>query len=238
MDTDRGGRQADVSTDDAPLDLAATAALIAEQRARVAAATDVDARILFGAWGLAWLIGYGLVWDAALDSPRLGLAQDHAGLTFGGLVMAGLVVTAVHLTRRSAGVRGTSATQGAMYGWAWGLSFAGLFALSSALGRAGVGNEAIMLAATIVTPLIVGALYMAGAAIWGYPTQFALGAWISVVTIVAAVVGMPHMLLVMSLAGGGGMLVTAGVDAALRRRSSNRDSSNRDSSNRGSSNRG
>ena len=38
--------------EDTPLDPASSAALIAEQRAKVEAATDVDGRILFGAW--AW----------------------------------------------------------------------------------------------------------------------------------------------------------------------------------------
>jgi len=43
--TDAGG-------DEAPLGLAASAALIEAQRARVAAATDVDARLVFGVWAL------------------------------------------------------------------------------------------------------------------------------------------------------------------------------------------
>lgn len=207
----------DTSLDDAPLDPAASAALIAEQRARVIEAVDVDARLLFGAWGTAWLLGFGTLWAVALDEPLLPLDPRHGQIVFGGLLITAMVITAVHIARRSAGVRGTSATQGAMYGWAWALTFAGFGALGAAL-NAYDASPAIT--ATVMSggsALVVGALYMAGGAIWQDRTQFVLGLWISVVTFVAIIVGYPHLLAVMALAGGGGMLL-GGLLEAVRRR--------------------
>ncbi len=206
-----------VPDDEPPLDLAASAALIEEQRAKVAAATDVDGRLLFGVWGAAWLLGFGALYTVAGDRPLLDWSPTAAGLVFAGLLVAAMVVTAVHIARRTAGVHGTSSTQGAMYGWAWFLGFVGVFALPAALGRAGADEVVVQVTMTLVPPLLVGVLYMAGAAIWRDRTQFVLGAWILAVTIVASFVGTPGMLAVMALAGGGGMLAGALADAVRRR---------------------
>ena len=202
--------------EDTPLDPASSAALIAEQRAKVEAAVDVDGRILFGAWGVAWLVGYGLLW--LVNSGRLTMPDQAAFLVFTALLWLAGAVTAWHLAVKSTGVRGASARQGAMYGWAWFLSFGVVFALGVALDRAGATGEVMNLAMTVASLLVVGALYMAGGAIWEERIQWALGAWICVSTIAAALVGSPHMYLVMCIAGGGGMLVAAGVEAVRRRR--------------------
>lgn len=213
------GAHADLGTEDAQDrldDLAMTARLIDEQRARVAAATDVDARVLFGAWGVAWLLGYGALWLASLPSPRLDGGVATAFFT--ALLLGALTVTALHLARQAAGIRGASAVQGAMYGWSWALSFLGVTALAIAVAREGVDPVIVQLVMSVVSPLLVGALYMAGAAIWGDRTQFALGAWIALATTAAALAGMPMTLLLMSVAGGGGMLAAAAADAVRRAR--------------------
>ncbi|HEY8719087.1 hypothetical protein [Pengzhenrongella sp.] len=212
----------DGARDDLPLDLAASAALIEAQRARVAAATDVDGRLLFGAWGTSWLLGFGALYSVASDQPLLGWPDWVAGTLFAGLLGVAMIITAVHLVRRTAGVRGVSARSGAMYGWSWGLSFTGVGALGFGLSRAGVSPEVMQLVMTVVPALLVGALYMAGAAIWRATTQFVLGAWIVAVTVVAAVVGPPATLAVMSIAGGGGMLVGAGLEHLRRSRAGSR----------------
>lgn len=206
-----------MSDDDVPLDPALGAAIVAEQRARVRDATGVEARLLFGVWGAAWLLGFGALWLAAApaDPP---VDEGAALVTFFVLLVVAMVVTAWHVGTRTAGVRGTSAVQGAMYGWAWFVAFGGVAATAVALARAGATGEVVSTVMTIVPAILVGALYMAGGAMWGDRTQFALGAFIGLVTIVAALVGLPHMLAVMALAGGGGMLVAAAVDAVRRRR--------------------
>lgn len=215
----RDATQADdgTSPDEAPLDPGASAVLIAEQRARVAEATDVDGRLLFGLWGLAWLIGFGALYAVSGDRPLVDAEPGGAVALFTVILLAAMVVTAVHVGRRTSGIHGDSAVQGAMYGWSWFLGFGGMFALASALAGAGAEPEVIQTAMTIGPPVLVGVLYMAGAAIWQDRTQFALGAWILVVTMVAAFVGLPGMLAVMALAGGGGMLAGA-VAVGMRRR--------------------
>lgn len=217
MSTEPDGALAGQADGDAPLDLATTAALIESQRAKVLSATDVDGRLLFGLWGGAWLLGFGLLWATALDDPLIDLDRSTALGVFMVLILSAVVLTTVHVARRSAGVRGTSAQQGAMYGWAWFLAFLGVAALGYALGQVDVDPVVYGTVMTVVPPIIVGALYMAGGAVWRDRMQFMLGAWICVVTIAAAVVGYPHMLLVMAVAGGGGMLVAGAVEAVRRR---------------------
>ena len=125
--------------DDAPLDPATSAALIEAQRAKVVSATDVDGRLLFGLWGIAWLLGFGGLWATALDEPLVDVAPATALAVFMVLILTAVVLTIVHVARRSAGVHGASAQQGAMYGWAWFLAFMGVAALGYALGQIDVG---------------------------------------------------------------------------------------------------
>ncbi|MCL3861625.1 hypothetical protein [Actinotalea sp. K2] len=204
--------------DDAPLDPVASAALIVDQRRRVESATDVDGRLLFGVWGVAWLLGFGLLWSVSRDEPLLDLSIGIALAIFTALLLSAVVITTIHTATRSVGVSGASATQGAMYGWAWFLGFGGIGALGYALGRLDVEPATLSTVMTVASTLLVGALYMAGGAIWQDRNQFALGAWIALSSIAAAVVGFPHLLLLMSLAGGGGMLIGAVAEAARRRR--------------------
>jgi hypothetical protein len=192
----------------------AVADLISAQRARVAAATVVDGRLLFVAWGLAWLIGYGMMWVSA--DRRAGLPPGVALGTFFALLVAAGVTTAVHVARRTSGIHGTSSTQSAMFGWAWFAVFTGQAVLNIALGRLGVSDDVTLTVNSLVPALLVAALYMAGGAMWTDRAQFALGAWIALSTVVAAAVGPPGLLLVMSLAGGGGMLAAAAVGGTLR----------------------
>lgn len=209
---------ADALDGDAPPDPATVAGIVAAQRALVAARTDVDPRVLFGVWGVAWLLGFGVLWVTAAWPDALPFDYGVALAAFLGLLVAAVVVTGVHIGRRTAGIRGTSARQGAMYGWSWTVGYAGITALAFALGRAGASSEVITTVMTITSTLVVAVLFMAGGAMWDDRTQLGLGATVGVVTIVAAAVGLPHMLGVMALAGGGGMLVVAGVEVVRRQR--------------------
>ncbi|MBO1751090.1 hypothetical protein J4G33_04660 [Actinotalea sp. BY-33] len=209
---------ADDLPDDDPLDLAQVAALIAAQQDRVRAATDLDGRLLYGSWGVAWLIGFLMMWLAALEDPPVEVPRLAAGLTFFALLVGAAAITTVHLSRRNAGIRGAAAIQGEMTGWAWILSFAGVGALSYALGRLDASPAIMGTVMPVLSSLLVGVLYMTGAAVWIDRSGFRLGVWISSVTIVAAIVGHPHMLLVMALAGGGGLLAGAFVEGVQRRR--------------------
>lgn len=199
------GRAADPA--DAPVDPAAMAALVAEQRAHVVRSTNPDARLLYGVWGAVWLAGFGLLWLSESFPDGLGVGWAYAG--FAALMAVGVVLTVVHLARRSSGLTGVTSSQRRMFGWTWGLSFGVVTALNTSLGMGGASDQVMAVVTSVVPALVVGALYMAGGAVWGDSVQFGLGAWICVAAAAGALSGPDHVHLVMAVAGGGGLLIGA-----------------------------
>ena len=201
---------------DEPLDPAEGLAIVEAQRLRVQQ-DAVDPRVLFGAWGAAWALGYTAM---AVSSAR---SVDHApngwaGATFGVALIGAGVVTAVHITRHSRGMRGPSSIAGAMYGLAWSGGFMAMAALLVALARLDVSAQVQGLVANAVACLIVGVLYLAGGALWQDRSMAVLGGWILLVSAGAGFVPMPASYVLMAVAGGGGMLVAAGTAALSGRR--------------------
>jgi hypothetical protein len=173
---------------------------------------------MFTAWGLAFLVGNTalyLGYDEEAQSPS---APSLVVLAV--CVVSALVFTAVHTARRTAGISGQSSRVGAMYGWAWGLSFGFAMVIFGAVADAGAPALAMSILTNSVCLLIVAALYMAGGALWQEWRMFVLGAWFAVVGSLAAIVAPPNGYLVQAIAGGGGFLVAAlaAVVVARRRR--------------------
>ncbi|TDE98927.1 hypothetical protein EXU48_01660 [Occultella glacieicola] len=215
--------EADVAgrADDAPpSDPAAVLAMIAAQRASTRKGVEPNGPLLFGAWGVAWLIGY-LVLYVTYDET-LGRSTAWGFVVFGLFLLGALAFTAVHVARRASGVRGASAAAGAMYGWSWVIAFMMACLLFAGLSRAGASPEVMAITANGVSALIVAVMYMAGGALWRVWRMFALGAWIAVVAGAAALIPQPGTYLVMALAGGGGFLVAAFGDLHQTRRRTKR----------------
>ncbi len=184
-------------------------ALVEAEQARTSAALEPDARLIYGCWGLAWLLGFGSLYLARAEIGPVELAPSVAGLVFFGLLVAAMVITGMHMSRRFAGVRGVSTRIGAMYGWAWVLGFSTYAAILTGAGRAGVDEPVLGLLWSTGSGLVVGLLYVAGGALWQDWIQYGLGAWILVASAAGALAGTPGVYLVMSLAGGGGFLLAA-----------------------------
>lgn len=204
-------------TDPDDLSPARLLAMAEDQRARATTQLVVDSRLLLGAWGIAWFLGFGLFWAASPfreGPPPLDVPIGIVGAVHAALLIAAAVVTMVHIIRRSRGVRGTSARQGAMYGWTWMLGFfTTTFVISSALEIAGpaLAPELAALLFSAAPGLVVGLMYCAGGALWNEPVQYGLGAWLLVTTALGSVTGVTGLYLTMSLAGGGGFLLGAVV---------------------------
>ncbi len=201
--------------DDEPIDVRTGLDIVAAQARRVRE-SDVDDRLLFGVWGAAWLVGYGVQWWTATTSPTR-TATGIGGLVFGAVAIAALVVTIVHVVTATHGYAGTSKQVGVMYGWAWAIGFAGQGLVVAGVVAADADPVVITIVANGAACLVVGLLYMAGGALWQEVSMYAIGAWMIATAGAASLVALPAGYLVMALAGGGGMLVAAGV-AALRRR--------------------
>lgn len=212
MRDDQPDEPAATEADAAP-EVADALAIIAAQRARAADVRPSSA-LLFGVWGAVWLVGYGAMWWTARDDDTPSVAAGV--IAVGGGVLA-LVVTIVHITRRTRGIAGSSARQGAMLGWAWAIGFLAQSMIVGGLGQAGASGEVIALAANAIAALVVGLLYLAGGILWRSTAMYVLGGWIALVGAAATLAGLPGSYLLMALAGGGGMLVAAAAEAARNR---------------------
>mgnify|MGYP000849394919 FL=1 len=206
-----------------PLDPRAALETISEQQAALRRRTLIRSSPLLAAWGLAWLVGYGAGW--------LGIRPDYTMpaplwvVYFGCLAAAG-AYTCTYIARRARWVRGSSNRAGVRYGTAW----AGGFVLGMAvMGRTGAflaslgtpeAAEAGMILGNAVPCLIIGTLFVACSAIWDEPVMAWVGGWLLAVTTVATLVGGTGLWAIMSLAGGG-VLIVAAVDA-LRTRAAGR----------------
>ncbi|CCH15428.1 hypothetical protein [Micromonospora lupini] len=201
-----------------PADAATALQLIRDQRAATVSRLEPDARLLYWPWGVAWLVGFGLFFlRFSPDGRVLVRLPDWLPLTaLFVLLAAAAVVQAVAGARAYGQVTGDSARRGRWYGCAWALGsvsvYAGLGRVSEHLPHDQAG---LLWSATAVG--LTGALHMAGGAIWLDRDLFRLGVWISVLNVVGAFAGPGWHALVVSVAGGGGILV-AGAVARLRQR--------------------
>ncbi len=201
--------------DGAGLDPAETLRLIRQQQEAARDATEPDGRLLFGAWGLAWVIGYLAMWTTARET---GSPAPWAGWVFACCIAGATTFTIVHSITRTAGTRGTSARVGALYGWTWFLAFTALGVVLGAMGNAGASPEVMAIAANGFACVIVGLMYIAGGLLFEENRMALVGGWMLVAAVLAAFAGMPTTYLVMAVAGGGGFLVMVAVEQVLRAR--------------------
>ena len=202
--------------DDAPLDPRDGLAIVAAQQRRVRD-SEIDDRLLFGVWGVAWLVGYAVQWRTALSSETR-TSTGQGGLAFAIIVLVALAVTLVHIALAGRGVAGVSKQAGTMFGVAWSVGFTGQGLIVAGIARADASPEVIAIVANGAACLVVGLLYMAGGAIWRQRALFFIGAWMIATAAVASLVAMPGGYLGMSRAGGGGLLAGAVVTEIYRRR--------------------
>ncbi|MFC7877911.1 hypothetical protein [Isoptericola sp. NPDC057391] len=196
--------------------------ILREQQDRARAALGPDGRALYGAWGVAWLAGFLVLWTSARGRTQ---PEPWAYWLFAGLLAAAVVFTMVHTITRTAGTRGVSARTGTLYGWGWVLGFLVFSMFLGGLARAGAGPEVMGLASNGGACLVVGLLYVGGGVAFDDRRLYVLGVWILLVAGAASLVGLPGAYLVMAIAGGGGFLLMAAVEhlVIVRRRRSVRE---------------
>ncbi|MFV2144166.1 hypothetical protein [Isoptericola sp. G70] len=196
-----------------PLDPAESLRLIEESQQRVRAATEPDGRLLYLVWGVAWLVGYLVLWSSA--RPHGGAPGAIGFAVFFALLAVAMTITVVHSVVRGAATRGPSNRTDAMYGWSWCLGFLSYPFIIGGIADAGASDEVIGLVANALACVIVGLLYLAGGTFFCDNRLYVLGLWILLTGGIATVAGMPATYLVMALAGGGGFLVMCGIEVVL-----------------------
>ncbi|MDR2348216.1 MAG: hypothetical protein LBD90_06335 [Bifidobacteriaceae bacterium] len=196
----------------APLTPEQALALAAEATKKGRWAFEVDERLLYGAWAVAWLFGNGVLSLASRQRPDLW-APAWAFAVYAALILGAMGVSIAHSAPRSAGTRGPSRWRYAAWGWAWLIACGfGMTGIGSIGGAINSPKLASALYATVAA-LIVGCLFMGGGSIMGERAMYALGAWFVVTAgagaVVAVEASMSASYLVMAVCGGGGLALAA-----------------------------
>jgi hypothetical protein len=161
---------------------------------------------------VAWLLGWAGLYLASPSGAGL-FPVWVAGLGIAALFAGAIVVSTVHGVRAGRGIAGRSKEAGALYGWSWTLAFAALTAVNVGVTQLGVSSEVTTLLWSGSTLVLAGGCSMAGAAMCRDRLQYGTGAWMLISGALSVFVGTPGNFLVLSLAGGGGYLVAAGLFA-------------------------
>ncbi|MDQ1545808.1 MAG: hypothetical protein QOH69_712 [Actinomycetota bacterium] len=203
-----------------PLSPAAALAVLNNQQRIVSGRLGSNVWIITGAWGVAWLLGFLVIW--VMDSHFSGFAlPTWLGWTiFGALFAAAIVVSAVLGIRSGRGIRSNSANSftGTVYGVTWAVAMLSISVFGAGLLSHGMTTGLADLFYPSAYTLLVGILYLAAAAIWRIVQMIVAGAFLVLLAVVAPFLGHPTNYLVFGIAGGA-MFLTLAIVGAVRLRS-------------------
>ncbi|MEV5068614.1 hypothetical protein MRBLMI12_000159 [Microbacterium sp. LMI12-1-1.1] len=201
----------DPADDDAPRDAAAMLDLVRSQQDRVTRQLAAEVPLILLVWGIAWFVGFGLLWLIDGAEPAVSVPLPVAVTVFIVLMAGALGATAILGIRSGRGIRASAeaAFTGAVYGWSWTIAFVAMFVFGTALVQNGMPPDLANIYYPTASTLLVGLLYFVGGGIWHAKPLLWLGGWIVVVALVAPFFGYPTHYLVFSIAGGGVFLVGA-----------------------------
>ncbi|MBB5924198.1 hypothetical protein FHR81_005275 [Actinoalloteichus hoggarensis] len=188
-------------------DPAAMLALIRQQQRRTENQLFSGFTVIPLSFGAAWLLGYAVLFLTIRPEPLLPIGQGPALSIYFVLLGLASVCTWFVVARSSRGLRGASQQSAAMYGISWMVGMVGIAAVLAAVMPLGVSPGAADLLWSAAPGLMAGMLLLSGGAVFSDIWQYGLGLWIVVSTAASAFAGIPHHYLVMSLAGGGGLIV-------------------------------
>lgn len=201
-----------VDNDQPPGDPAEALRLIEEQRAAVLRRIQVDDRLWYWPWGVAWLVGFGLLFlrygpdgRVFVDMPEWLPVVVLVALMLGASVFSGLTGAKAY-----GHVAGESARRGAYYGWSWSIAFTSATVILVKVNDA-LPEDLRTLVWSATMAALTGALHMAGGAIWLNRPLFQLGVWISVVNVAGVLAGPGWQALIMCVLAGGGMLAFGAI---------------------------
>ena len=171
----------------------------------------VNQPLIYGVWGVAWLIGCGAMWLSVLGQHPFRGAAGWASAILGVGICLAIVATAITTGRASRGIGGVSARQGMMYGLSWPAGFGALFTIIGAASHFGASPEVMGVLGAAGPLVLVGLIYMLAAGMWLDRVMFSLGTWELLVAAIGAWTGPVGVLLMDAVAGGGGFLVAAAL---------------------------
>jgi len=162
------------------MDVQQAAAIIEESGERARRALYVRRPVLFGIWGLAFLVCYGACWLSVLGQRPYTGPTPAALLTLTIVVAAAYAATVVLVGRAGMGVGGRSALQRRIMLMAYFCAYVGLFVLEAALDHAGASRAVLGVYGAAAPLLLAGVVAAAASALALDWWLFGLGIWLLV----------------------------------------------------------
>jgi hypothetical protein len=211
MNEDTGTDRRGTSAEDDELDVHEAAAILADARDRALRELRASYPLLFGVWGLFFLIGYGVLWLSVRGQHPYTGPTSVALLVLTLLLAAAGVTTVISVGRAVTGIGGTTAAVRRVHGLAQLLALAGVFTLEGGLAHAHASDSLLGVYGAVAPLLVTGVVYAASPAIWQDWSTRALGAWLVLVAAGSAYAGPVGVWGVAGLGAAVGLWVMAAV---------------------------
>ena len=205
--------------EDQDMSVQEAAAVVQDARARARRELVISTPLVYTAWGLVWLIGYGAMWLSVRGQhPYTGPSGLAIATVF---VLAGFAVAAVLVIASKAvtGIDGQSVRNRRIIGTTWAVGYLALLVAAPAISGS-VSTRTLAFISFAGPVMLVGLTYILAAALGRSRSVLALGAWQVIVGISCAWLAPATILATCALAGGGAFLLMAAIETGLRRHGS------------------
>ena len=200
----RDNRVDDAALDDAPLDAAAMLALVKEQQTDVSRSMARQIPWILLAWGIVWVVGYGMLWLIDGAKPAFSVPLPIAAAVFIVLMVSAMVLSGVIGARAGRGIRSTAsaAFTGTVFGVTGGVGFFSIWLFASGMVANGMDRDLLSVFYPTGMGIIIGIMYLMAGAIWHAVPSIVLGGLLLAVALIAPFFGYPHHYLFFAIAGG------------------------------------
>ena len=201
--------------EDQDMSVQEAAAVVQDARARARKELVISTPLVYMAWGLVWLVGYGAMWLSVRGQhPYTGPSGASMAAVF---VLACFAVAAVLViaNKAAAGIDGRSVRHRRIIGATWAIGYLSLLIVAPAISSS-VSTRTLAFISFAGPVLLVGLVYILAAALGRNRQASVLGAWLVIVGISCAWLAPATILAACAVAGGGAFLLTAVIETRLR----------------------
>ncbi|MYW90778.1 ABC transporter permease [Amycolatopsis rubida] len=170
---------------------------------------EVDSRVTYVSFAAAYILGHGTAAVSKGPDPLVAMPGWVPLAVLGTGLVVGSVNAGIAATRARRGAPAPDARSGQLLGISWISAFVGVFlAVTGLTTSLGMPQLQDILWPT-VAGFVVGLLYLGEGAARRNLLHYGLGTWLTLISTAALFLGVPALLWVLAVAGGGGFAVAA-----------------------------
>lgn len=201
--------------EDQDMSVQEASAVVQEARARARRQLVISAPLVYTAWGLVWLIGYGVMWlSVHSQHPYRGPSGASVAAVF---VLAAFAVATVLVIvhKAAAGIDGQSVRYRRIILPSYAIGYLILLLVQAAI-NGSVSTRTLAFVALAGPLLLAGLTYILASALGRNRPALVLGGWLVIASASCAGQAPATILAICALAGGGAFLLTAVIETRLR----------------------